>query len=145
MQLHIPKIVPYNLSIKELEEYKTLDATNYGEKLAIKIAKKLNENPDKGLFYAHKDYCGIGLFMHKGSFTLSTVFDGYGVHTIILTFDSKAEFVEWLAKESDQSMALFGEKFNNQTITKTRLDWYLEANYSPVWNEYYDYLRKKLE
>lgn len=40
-------------------------------------------------------------------------------------------------------MALFGERFDNQTITKTRLNGYLEANYSPVWNEYCTYLREE--
>ena len=84
-------------------------------------------------------------FFYKKEFVLSTVYDGYGPNSIIIIFDSKEEFITWLSKESDQSMSLYGEEFNNQTITKLRLDWFLEDNYSPVWNSYCNYVSEKLK
>lgn len=145
MQLSIQKIALENLSRKELKVYKTLDATNYGERLAVKIANKLAKNPNTGLCHFHRDYCGLGLFIDKDDYTLNVVEDGWKSYAedLIITFESKIEFTAWLSKENDQSMSLFGKKFNNQTITKTRLKWYLEENYSPIWNDYCAYLRKQ--
>lgn len=76
-----------------------------------------------------------------------------GSYPIIIIFEDENEFVKWLAHQNDQSMSLIvaakanntSFRFNNQTITKTRLEYFLEAEYSPVWNAYCDYLKKKNE
>ncbi|MGN0003433.1 MAG: hypothetical protein ACI35V_08360 [Sphingobacterium composti] len=39
---------------------------------------------------------------------MSTVYDGFGINSVIAEFDSKSEFIEWLSNESDQSMSLWG-------------------------------------
>lgn len=143
MKLIIPKISLNQLSDKEIQIFYNLNSENYGKELSNDVAEKLAKSPSeyKGLYFLHRDYCGIGIFIQKEKFILSTVYDGYGIDSIIAEFDSKSEFIEWLSNESDQSMSLFGEKFNNQTITKLRLNWYLEDNYSPVWNNYCQYVR----
>lgn len=147
MRTSIPKIGLENLSERELLEFNGLNAEPYGEVLAIKICEKLMGNPgeNNGLYFSHRDYCGLGIFFNQEQFTLSTVYDGNGIDSIIAIFDSKTEFIKWLAGENDQSMSLFGERFNNQTITKLRLEWFLEKNYSPIWNDYCRYVREKSE
>ncbi|MEC3879223.1 hypothetical protein [Parapedobacter sp. 10938] len=150
MKVHIPKIPLEALQEKELAKYRDLNDESYGEPLARKVAGKLMEHPS-GLFHSHRDYCGIGLYFFEGKFTLGEVNDGMGPHPIMLTFDGKDEFIAWLADQSDQRMSLiaavkdnyFSFKFNNQTITKTRLRYFLEADYSPDWNSYCAYLRKQ--
>lgn len=142
MEIYIPKISLAQLSHKETDLLYQLKSENYGRKLAKKVAKKLMEAGNSGLYFAHRDYCGIGIFYQSDNFVLSTVYDGYGIDQVILKFDFQSEFIDWLANENDQSMSLYGEKFNNQTITKLRLDWFLEENYSPVWNSYCLYARK---
>ncbi len=139
----IPRISLNQLSDKEVQIFHGLNSGNYGKRLSNGVAEKLAKSTSEyeGLYFSHRDYCGIGIFVQKEKFVLSTVYDGYGVDSIIAEFDSKSEFIEWLSNESDQSMSLFGEKFNNQTITKLRLNWYLEDNYSPVWNSYCQYIR----
>lgn len=144
MQLKIPKIPVESLNDTELLYYHRLDNTPYGEDIASQVADKLLAT-NKGLYHSHRDYCGLGLFVHEGLFTLATVEDGYGVCDVVATFADKAEFIRWLANENDQSMALYGEKFNNQTITRIRLEWYLTDNYSPLWNDFCRYAREKEE
>lgn len=138
MHLLTPKIQVKNLMKQEASLYKNLCTIPYGKALATKVTEKLLKSSDvnHGLYHAHRDYCGLSLFNENGLFKLTTVYDGYGPESTIISFDSKVEFIEWLALENDQSMSLYGEKFNNQTITKIRLDWYLQANYSPAWNDY---------
>lgn len=160
MNVYIPTIPLEALQEKELAEYHDLNDKRYGKRLAQKVAKKLTENPSSyhngyysggGLFHAHRDYCGIGLYFFERKFTLGEVNDGMGPHPIMLTFEDAAEFIVWLANQSDQSMSLFAVvtdkyfsfKFNNQTITKMRLNYFLEADYSPDWNSYCAYVRKQ--
>lgn len=142
MQLLVPKIDSSQLTGQELALYKNLNDTPYGLELAKEVTAKLSDTVkvSQGLYHAHRDYCGLGLFYENGTFKLTTVNDGYGPDSTIASSDSKSVFTTWLAKENDQSMSLYGEKFNNQTITKIRLDWYLQANYSPVWNDFCAYL-----
>lgn len=132
------------LTETEKERFVGLDQTPYGEQLALRVAGKLKENPTEssGLYLSHRDYCGMGLYIHEEKFTLGAVNDGRGPYPIVATFDSEIDFVQWLSNENDQSMALYGEKFDNQTITKMRLDWYLEADYSPIWNDYCVYKKR---
>ena len=143
--LHIPKISLETLSDKELERYYNLDDEAFGKALALGVAKKLMENPGEsgGLYLSHRDYCGMGLYVHEGKFTLGTVYDGRGPYPVVASFESAPEFVQWLTTQSDQSMALYGEEFDNQTITEIRLEWYLEDNYSPIWNTYCMYIRER--
>lgn len=143
MKLLLPKIEPKKLKKEELALYQNLNTKPYGEALAAKVTEKLIRTPDvyHGLYHAHRDYCGLGLFYENGLFKLTTVNDGYGPDTTVAHVETETEFVAWLAQEHDQSMSLYGEKFNNQTITKVRLHWYLKDNYSPVWNDYCQYLR----
>lgn len=142
MNLLIAKIALDTLTEKQSDIYQNLACEPYGQELANQVADKLLRT-NKGLYHAHRDYCGLGLFVHEGLFTLASVEDGYGVYQVVASFSDKAEFITWLAAENDQSMALYGEQFDNQTITKDRLKWYLEADYSPVWNDYCRYLREK--
>ncbi|QNL51785.1 hypothetical protein H8S90_09510 [Olivibacter sp. SDN3] len=143
MKLYIPKISLKTLSEKELERYHMLDSRAFGKGLAYRVAAKLTRSPNEsgGLYFAHRDYCGMGLYLNDGQFTLGTVYDGRGPFPIVATFESEKDFSQWLAEQSDQSMALYGEKFDNQTITKIRLEWYLEEHYSTSWNAYCHYIR----
>ena len=134
------------LTDEELEVYYKLDAQSFGESLSQQIALKLKKpmHEGRGLFHGHRDYCGLGLCFHKGVFTIGEIHDGYTPpHPVILSFEKEKDFVSWLSKESEQNMALYGEKFNNQTITRIRLEWFLEDNYSSVWNDYRAYLRER--
>src|SRR5690606_41751502 len=126
------------------ETYLTLRDEPYRITLAAAVVGQLRRHPI-ALYHAHRDYCGTGLYFIDGKFTLGEVNDGMGPHPVLATFDNEVVFVEWLARQSDQRMALifnttYGSKFNNQTITGKRLEWYLEENYSPTWNPYCMYL-----
>lgn len=146
IKMHIPKILPETLSSQELNIFNRLNTDAFEEALARKVTEKLINNPatHNGLYFSHRDYCGIGIFLDKEQFILSNVYDGYGPDMTIASCDSKVDFTHWLAQQSDQSMSLFGEQFNNQTITKLRLEWYLEDSYSPVWNDFWIYERERL-
>lgn len=145
MKLEIDKIPVSALTAGELKIYLELDDRVYGKDLSLRVTKKLLENIDDngGLYHAHRDYCGLGLYVHKGLFTLGTVYDGRGPFPIVATFGSEADFVEWLSRQSDQSMALYGEQFNNQTIDRIRLEWFLDDGYSPIWNLFCEYVRER--
>lgn len=152
---------PYEkLTEKEREIYHGLSDTPYGETLARKVAEKLIQAPSKlsengsyttsgGLYHSHRDYCGIGLYYYEGQFAIGEVNDAMGPDPVLVKFDDREEFISWLAGQSDQSMSLvvsdrYGSmRFNNQTITKIRLEWYLDERYSPTWNAYCAYLREK--
>lgn len=141
-----PKISLDTLSEKELEIYHKLDNELYGKPLAQQVVTKLKKPKYEGwgLFHSHRDYCGLGLCFYENTYQLGIVNDGFMPPLpVLISFEKETDFVKWLSSENDQSMALYGEKFNNQTITRTRLQWFLEDNYSPVWNEYCLYLRKQ--
>lgn len=147
MILHQPKITLETLTEKELALYHNLDLQPYGKDLATQVAQKLlvPQYEGWGLYHSHRDYCGLGLFFDQGNYSMGVVNDGYGPGDPVITFEDQQEFTTWLANENDQSMALYGERFHNQTITKVRLEWFLEANYSPVWNDFCQYLRSNSE
>jgi len=141
-----PEIASSSLSEQDLQIFHSLDQETYGQEFAGKVAEKLKQAP---LYHSHRDYCGIGLYVFGGKFTLGEVYDGRGPHPVLITFESQEEFVEWLANQSDQGMSLMVRddrlsfNFNNQTITKIRLEYFLEDDYSPVWNLYCAYVRKR--
>lgn len=140
--LHIPKVSLKALSEKELDIYQNLDQRPYGRETAMRVVEKLLLGI--GLFHAHRDYCGMGIFFFENSYTLGVVYDGYDApFNSVVTSSNKDDFASWLSRENDQSMSLYGEKFNNQTITLVRLEWYLDEDYSPVWNDYCFYLRRR--
>ena len=142
LTVHMPKMTLKQLNKKELKIYRNLNSENYGEDLSLQVAEKLTKaSARNGLYFAHRDYCGLGIFYQENTYVLGTVYDGYGITDPIITFNSKEAFVTWLASENDKNMALYGEKFNNQTITKSRINWFLDPNYSPVWNDYCMYLK----
>ncbi|MGX1641615.1 hypothetical protein [Sphingobacterium sp. NPDC055431] len=145
MQLYIPKIELDSLDKSGLEIYQGLDAEPYGPDLASKVCKKLMQNPgeDTGLYFSHRDYCGLGLYFINQQFMLGVVNDGYGPAPMLASCESDTDLVNWLSQESDQTMSLYGSHFNNQTITKSRLEWYLEENYSPTWNMYCLYMNDR--
>lgn len=143
MKIYIPKIQLKELQESELNEYYSLGSEKYGEDLARRVAAKLSLMPSweknnyltgGGLFHSHRDYCGTGLYFFEDKFTLGEVNDGMVPYPIIATFENEDEFVMWLANQSDQSMSLMvavtnnysSFKFNNQTITKTRLEFFLD-------------------
>lgn len=103
MHLLTPKIQVNDLNKQEASLYKNLSAIAYGTALATKIAEKLIRTTDtfQGLYHSHRDYCGLGLFYENDLFKLTTVYDGYGPESTIISFDSKVEFIEWLALEND--------------------------------------------
>lgn len=151
-------VSPDSLTEADREIYHALSEAPYGTALAAAVAEKLQQNASSvsdneyctsdGLYHAHRDYCGIGLYFFKGKFTLGEVNDGMGPHPILATFDSDEQFVAWLAAQSDRSMSLifdttYSRRFNNQTITRLRLQWYLEEHYSPTWNAYAMYAREQ--
>tara|TARA_R110002051_G_scaffold44693_2_gene90491 strand:+ start:2297 stop:2470 length:174 start_codon:yes stop_codon:yes gene_type:complete len=45
---------------------------------------------------------------------LTTVNDGCSANDIIVSFENKLDFISWLSKENDQSMALYRGKLNNK-------------------------------
>ncbi|MGO1245156.1 hypothetical protein [Sphingobacterium sp. JB170] len=160
MKTYISNISPSALSARDLEIFQGLNREIYGEALAGAVAKKLRESPTRlreedyylgtgGLYHAHRDYCGIGLYFFDGRFCLGEVNDGMGPHPVLITFENEGEFVQWMANQSDQSMSMIvsdGQlsfSFNNQTITKIRLEYFLEDEYDAAWNSYCAYIRKQ--
>ncbi|QEC53913.1 hypothetical protein EDD80_10892 [Anseongella ginsenosidimutans] len=155
MKSFFPEIARPNLSEKDLEIFHSLDKENYGRELAGKVAEKLKRDPIElnedgyyvgsgGLRLSHRDYCGTGLYFFEGKFTLGEVNDGMGPYPVLITFENQEEFVEWLASQSDQSMSLCSrDSFNNQTVTRIRLEYFLDDNYDPVWNSYCAYVKKR--
>lgn len=145
MEFKIPKIAINTLTEKELTLYKELDKTPYGIELAQQVINKLISNPgeDNGLYFFHRDYCGLGIFYVNKEFLLADVSDGWGINKTIALSSSQTDFVDWLSQENDQSMSLYGEQFNNQTITRIRLEWYLEDDFSHTNNAFCLYLEKR--
>lgn len=98
-----------------------LDRTPYGAALADQVADAL----DRGvaLKYEHRDYCGMGLERGDGGYRYGPVMDGeiYGGEVFL----SRADFVAWLAAQSDVSLSgrENAEPFvwDNQRITRARL------------------------
>lgn len=149
MQVYQPKIAIGTLTDKQLEIFHDLNDDMYGIELATKIAEKLMQtNENKGLLFNHRDYCGLGLFYHQQRFILYEVEDGnspnnnflFRKEDVVASFDTQQEFIHWLANENDKSMSLYGSNFNNQTITKIRLLWFLQKDYSSSLNAFYNFL-----
>ncbi len=100
-----------------------------GKALAQAVAQRLMAG--EVLAYQHRDYCGIGLMFTEGVFVCGEVFDGSlspqawdsaGEHQV---FSSRSQFVNWLAKQTDASLAgkELADEFNrdNQRLSLARL------------------------
>lgn len=143
-----------NLTEKEFLTYKDLNSERFGLQLSQLIARKLSTTTERsaginvygdGLYHSHRDYCGIGIYFIDRAYTIGEVNDGMGPFPIISTFDTEEEFIHWLADQSDQSMSIFTlTSFNNQTITRLRMEYYLEEDYSPIWNDFATYVNNRL-
>lgn len=157
MEITIQGIALEDLSLKDRMVYDGLDKQTYGRTLVEAVVQKLQTQAqdtnqggtETGLYHAHRDYCGVGLYYIQGAFVLGEVNDGMGPYPILARFPNKEVFITWLSSQSDQSMALIthpsypASKFNNQTISRDRLEWYLHKAYSPAWNAYCLYLRER--
>ncbi len=143
MQILKQPITPQELQANEIEIYVQLDDQMYGRELAQKIVEKLTDNPSegKGLYFSHRDYCGQGLFFIDNDYLLAEVYDGRIASEIWIKTSNRIQFTHWLSEQSDQSFSLITSRFNNQTITKVRLDYYLSPHYSSVWNDYCRYIQ----
>lgn len=95
-----------------------------GTELAQQVAKELRNYP---LMDNHREYCGVGLFWHKGlkKYLYVRVFDGCADETLI-EFDTEQEFIEWLASQSDETLQGLDEENpfyrDNQRLTLARLN-----------------------
>ena len=92
MKLIISKI-PLGKLLEEVKIYHQLDSNLYGEELSNRVAQKLTKPNQQGIYFAHLDYCGLGIFYTSETFTLTTVYDGYWPNMIIAEFESKPEFI----------------------------------------------------
>ncbi len=102
--------------------------TPYGQALATKVAQALNRC---ALMNSHRDYCGMGLGKDaKGQYLYGEVWDG-GFAPGARTFADKASFVQWLAAQSDASMANLQSQdtwvWNNQVINRQRLEAFIQG------------------
>jgi len=116
---------------QRLQDMKSALLTNntpYGQALATKVAQALNRG---ALMNSHRDYCGMGLEKDaKGQYLYGEVWDG-GLTPGARTFADKASFIQWLAVQSDASMANLQSKdtwvWNNQVINRQRLEAFIQG------------------
>lgn len=114
----------------------------YGTTLASVVADRLRQGDI--LAYGHRDYCGMGLRFADGQFIYGEVSDGelptdleiskwkeIPVGWERLVFHSRSEFIEWLARQSDDTLS--GKELKdqwlagNQRITRNRLESFSRA------------------
>jgi len=142
MKSYLPLLEYSSLPENDRKVFRSLNTQTFGQELVGKVAEKL-KSYSNGLYLSHRDYCGIGLYFFEGKFAVGEVNDGMGPYPVLIDFEKQEEFTSWLAGQSDQSMSLCTRlSFHNQTITKTRLEFFLEADYNPTWNAYCVYLNK---
>ncbi len=100
-----------------------------GKALAQAVAQRLMTG--EVLAYQHRDYCCIGLLFTDGVFVCGEVYEGslslqaWGETCEHHIFSTRSEFVNWLAKQTDDSLAgkQLAHEFNrdNQRLTLARL------------------------
>lgn len=105
----------------ELRKALAQQTETVGKALAEKVAASLLKYP---LGYGHRDYCGMGLEYKEGVYQYGELWDGYMMEPL-LKWPSKEDFINWLAQQSDASLARLESKdsfyWGNQTITRQRL------------------------
>jgi hypothetical protein len=96
--------------------------TPFGWELAEKVANALQRNHSIG--YGHRDYCGMGFEYRQGIYCYGELWDG-AMPEPTYEWQSKENFVAWLAHQSDASLGRLDAKdpfyWGNQTITRERL------------------------
>lgn len=117
------------LRLQEMKQQISCQKTYYGRELAEKVADALQHG---ALAYSHRDYCGMGLETGSaGEYLYGEVWDG-GLAIPTHSFPDKAAFVNWLAIQSDASMAMLDAKdpwyWNNQVITRNRLEAFIQGS-----------------
>jgi hypothetical protein len=94
----------------------------YGAALARQVADALRQG--RPLLPHHRDYCGMGLECTNGYYRYGEVWDGQYLEAQLI-FSSREDFVNWLAGQSNKSLACLEEPdpwyWHNQTITRQRL------------------------
>ena len=94
----------------------------YGAALAGQVADALHQA--HALRPHHRDYCGMGLECANGHFRYGEVWDGQYLEAQLI-FSSREDFVNWLAGQSNKSLARLEEPdpwyWHNQTVTRARL------------------------
>jgi hypothetical protein len=105
----------------ELRKALAQQTEKFGLALAGKVAATLL---NYSLGYGHRDYCGMGLEYREGVYRYGELWDGYMMEPL-LKWSSKEDFINWLAQQSDASLARLEAKdsfyWGNQTITRQRL------------------------
>ncbi|MDO7846804.1 hypothetical protein Q5H92_10585 [Hymenobacter sp. M29] len=104
------------------------DRTPYGAVLAGQVADALVQG--QAVAFSHRDYCGMGLRYRNQQFCYGELYDGDFIEEPQQIFASRAAFVQWLAQQSDQSLARTEEPdpwyWDNQTITRQRLETFVQ-------------------
>lgn len=108
-------------------------STLYGIDLAERVAAVLARG--HSLMEGHRDYCGMGLTLQEGRYCYGVVYDGWmqtpSPEKDGKTFEQQADFIAWLAGQSDASLSRreMKEAFyhDNQTIRRERLMDWIEA------------------
>lgn len=94
----------------------------YGAALAGRVADALRQG--RPLLPYHRDYCGMGLECHNGYYRYGEVWDGRYLEAQLI-FSNREDFVNWLAGQSNKSLARLEETdpwyWHNQTVTRQRL------------------------
>jgi len=75
--------------------------TLYGQDLAERVATLLDRGGQ--IADCHAYYCGTGFVFHDSNYCWAHIDDGYP-GAVIQAFESREEFVRWLAAQSDQSL-----------------------------------------
>jgi hypothetical protein len=107
-----PKREAVKPAVKELSD------TLYGHELAQAVADALEQD---SIGYSHRDYCGTGMEKKGSVYLFGPIWDG-GLEPTH-SFADTPSFVQWLATQSDKSLAGEGP-YNPQDICRKRLeDW----------------------
>lgn len=113
-----------------------VDNTPYGADLAKAVARRLLSGGR--LHYEHRDFCGMGLACFHGAFYYVYVLDGMiefpqaSADMLVRDerrFATEADFVDWLAAQSDASLngdGLADSGYHgNQRVTRQRLEHFI--------------------
>ena len=109
-----------------------LDATPYGHDLATRVVTALESGRELG--YSHRDYCGMGMALVEGHYCYDELSDG--ILPLLADIQKpnerggfystqRGEFINWLAVQSDRSLARLEQAMDfyheNQTLSRDRL------------------------
>jgi hypothetical protein len=111
----------------ELKRFRELALSTepFGLELAWRVVRSLKKAG--GIYYSHRDYCGMGLFaLEDGGFVYASVWDGgFLEQDVVRRFEDEERLARWLAQQSDASLSNYGDagrSFLNQTLTRERLE-----------------------